>query len=56
MIGISRIDPHLGNPADEPLCSRFVALRLLVKFWVGRGMGMSSWLEYICRAPSRSPS
>jgi len=49
-------EPHLGNPADEPLCSLFVTLLLFVKFWVGKGMGISSWLEYICRAPSKSPS
>lgn len=47
---------YLGKPADEPRCSRFVVRRLFVKSREGNGMGRSSWLAYICMAPSSRPS
>lgn len=49
-------DVYLGSPAEEPRCSRFVVRRLLVKSREGNGMGRSSWLAYICMAPSSRPS
>lgn len=49
-------DAYLGSPAEEPRCSRFVVRRLLVKSREGNGMGRSSWLAYICMAPSSRPS